>query len=168
MKNIYLTGMMGCGKTAIGKRFARAAKRRFVDTDELVAARSGITISDIFEKYGEAEFRAKESEALFDAAQMEGAVVSCGGGIVLNLENVRVMRQTGRVVYIKRDIEDIIATVNTGTRPLLRDDGSNIRALFEKRRDIYEGACDVVLLNDGSLKLAVERLCAIAEDMGEG
>ncbi len=165
MKNIYLTGMMGCGKTAIGKRFAYAAGADFVDTDELVESRSGLTVNEIFQKYGEAEFRARESEALSIVAERSGAVVSCGGGIVLAPQNVRLMRQSGSVVYIYRDIDDIVASVETGARPLLKKDGSNVRAIFARRAKLYEDSCDVRLQNDGTLEQAVEALAGIAENM---
>lgn len=167
MKNIYLTGMMGCGKTAIGQLFAQQTGREFVDTDELVESGAGMAVSEIFADRGEAYFRALESEALAKAAERQGAVVSCGGGMVLSAQNVQLMKQTGCVVYIRRDIEDIISTVNTDTRPLLKNDGSNIRALFERRRDIYESSCNVVLENGGTLEQAAQRLAEIAEDMAD-
>ncbi|MEG0784709.1 MAG: shikimate kinase, partial [Christensenella sp.] len=94
MGNIYLTGMMGCGKSAIGKRLAERLELPFVDIDLLIEQQQKKTINEIFVQGGEALFRKIEANTLYDAAQNEsGAVVSCGGGTVLADENVCIMRE---------------------------------------------------------------------------
>lgn len=159
MGNIYLTGMMGCGKSAIGKRLAERLELPFVDIDLLIEQQQKKTINEIFMQGGEALFRKIEANTLYDAAQSEsGAVVSCGGGIVLTDENVRIMRETGTVVWIRRDINTIIATINTKKRPLLKDGADEVRRIFNERAPCYEQASDISIDNDAGLDDAVDKL----------
>ncbi len=158
MNNIYLTGIMGCGKTVIGKRLAQTAKREFIDTDEWIERREGKTIAAIFEGDGEAGFRRAESAVLLAASKSERAVVSCGGGIVILEENVRVMKETGVIIYIKRDIDKILADINTNTRPLLKQGAEKLKEIYEVRRAIYEACCDFVLPNNGRIEDAARVL----------
>lgn len=157
MNNIYLTGMMGCGKTTTGKILAGITGRTFFDTDELIERKAGVSIAEIFERFGEAHFRRMESDALEEISEQNDAVVACGGGIVLDEKNVEVMKETGRIIYLDRDIEELIQTVETGKRPLLKDGQQKVRQIFAARKSIYEQAADYrVLCADTPQKTAEE------------
>ena len=86
-QNIVLIGMPGCGKTTIGKLIAQSCGKTFVDTDSMITGKTGMTVNDIFKKYGENEFRKLESEAVREASEKVGQVIATGGGAVLRSEN---------------------------------------------------------------------------------
>ncbi|MGI6153596.1 MAG: shikimate kinase [Christensenellaceae bacterium] len=147
MDNIYLTGMMGCGKTTLGKMLARRLSMSFIDLDECIVQKTGMPITEIFDRYGQQRFREIETEALQNASEMKNTVVACGGGIVLSPENVEIMKKSGKVVYIERDIGEIVRTVDTQTRPLLQGGREDAEQIFRVRKPLYEGACDIKIHN---------------------
>ena len=119
MKNIILIGMMGCGKTTKGRAAAEALKLPFYDIDEIIQRSSGMTIPEIFKEYGEAHFRKMEQKALFSLENQPCGIVSTGGGIVCQGENIQFMRRTGDIIWIFRDIEETVADIDAADRPLL-------------------------------------------------
>lgn len=143
--SIVLTGFMGTGKTTIGKRLCNLTGAQFIDTDELIEKREGMSIPEIFKRYGEGYFRDVESLVLKSLAGVKGAVISTGGGAVIRRENIDALRCGGGVVFcLKADIERVFENIggNTSSRPLL--DGKTIeeaRALLDSRREAY-GNCD--------------------------
>ncbi len=161
MGNIYLTGMMGCGKTAIGRKTARKTGRKFLDIDACIEKETGSTITHIFETLGEAAFRKMETGMLRRIAVKEkDAIVSCGGGIILSDENIALMKQSGVIIYIERDIEEIAGSVSIKNRPVLRQDRDNIKRVFESRRRRYESSCDSSIRNNASIEEAADLLIA--------
>ena len=116
---IYLIGMMGCGKTTKGRAAAEALKLPFYDIDEIIQRSSGMTIPEIFKEYGEAHFRKMEQKALFSLENQPCGIVSTGGGIVCQGENIQFMRRTGDIIWIFRDIEETVADIDAADRPLL-------------------------------------------------
>ena len=142
--NIYLTGIMSCGKTVKGKRAARELGWKFVDTDEYVEKISGKSVKQLFDE-GEKVFRDWESKAILELSQQKNLVVATGGGAILRDRNVSAMRLSGIVVMIERNIEDIIANVRTDTRPLLKDGADKLRSIYESRKDRYYSTCDKVV-----------------------
>jgi shikimate kinase len=143
MENIILTGFMGTGKSSVGKILAERLGCRFIDLDELVVAGSGLTIIEIFARHGEQHFRALESEMLKRLESERGLVVSTGGGAVVNPENRRRMRSTGRVVNLSASAGTIKERL-TGdvARPLLQGDNSleKIIAMIAEREPFYADA----------------------------
>ena len=109
---IYLIGMMGCGKTTKGRAAAEALKLPFYDIDEIIQRSSGMTIPEIFKEYGEAHFRKMEQKALFSLENQPCGIVSTGGGIVCQGENIQFMRRTGDIIWIFRDIEETVADID--------------------------------------------------------
>src|SRR5690242_17456114 len=105
--NIFLVGMMGAGKTTLGKALARRLQREFVDTDKVLVERTGVTVATIFEIEGEESFRRRESAVIAELARREGLVVATGGGAILSAENRRVMRDNGTVVYLRAKIDSL-------------------------------------------------------------
>ena len=144
---IYLVGMMGVGKTTVGRLLAERLDLPFLDSDAQVVANTGMTVPEIFEAKGEAAFRAEESKALRDAAAGDDAVVAVAGGAVLDVENRKLMRDTGRVVWLRADPSTMALRVGRGDgRPLLADDPADALArLYPQRRPLYEGVADIVV-----------------------
>ncbi|MDD3987443.1 MAG: shikimate kinase [Candidatus Omnitrophica bacterium] len=121
MNNIYLVGFMGTGKSAVGCELAKKKKWRFVDLDELIELREGRCIADIFSKKGEPYFRRLEKKILAEVAKENKFIVSCGGGVVTNEDNIRVMKETGFIVCLKATPAVILRRTKqmAGCRPLL-------------------------------------------------
>ena len=152
MRNIYLIGMMGSGKTSTGKVLARLAKMNFVDLDDEIEAQTRLSVNEIFAQKGEPFFRAEEKKALARAAVRQNTVVATGGGIVLNPENVTTMMQTGRVVYLSALFETLWGRVREKRdRPLISvpDPRGTFLKLFEVRRPLYGAAASAEVVTDG-------------------
>jgi shikimate kinase len=143
---IVLIGFMGAGKSSVGRTLARMTSRPRFDTDEMIASRFGLTISEIFEQHGEGKFREAETEALRELSGKGQTIVVTGGGIVLRPENVALLRDLGTIVYLSADEETLFARISRRpTRPLLQT--SNPRAtlieLLAKRLPFYRDAADL-------------------------
>ena len=141
VQNIVLVGMPGCGKSTIGKKMAVLQGKKFIDTDALVEQKAGKSIPDIFRQDGEDAFRALEAEVIETVGKEKGQVIATGGGAVLNLENVRNLKQNGTVVFIKRDIDKLA----TEGRPLSQ--AQDLEAMYKERLPFYEAAADTVMEN---------------------
>jgi shikimate kinase len=146
--HVVLVGMMGTGKTTVGRLVAERLGRPFVDSDEQVEVRTGRTVREIFESDGEAAFRREESEALAEALEAgEPAVVAAAGGVVLDPENRRRLRDAGLVVWLRADPALLVGRVGSAThRPLLADDPAGVlRRLAEERAPLYTEVSDEVI-----------------------
>ncbi len=142
--NIYLTGIMSCGKTVKGKRVARTLGWEFIDADEYIEKISGRTVKQLFAE-GEQVFRNWESKAMYELSLRHNTVIATGGGAILKDVNVSAMRLSGVIVLIERKIEDILNNVNTDTRPLLQAGKDRLVSIYESRKDRYYSTCDVVV-----------------------
>lgn len=140
-QNIVLVGMPSSGKSTVGRALAERMGRRFIDTDDEIVARTGRSITDIFEHEGEGAFRDIESEVIAQLAPIRGAVIATGGGAVLRGQNLLCLRQNGRIYYIDRPLEQLTGTPD---RPLARDTDA-LRRRYEERHDIYLAAADCVI-----------------------
>lgn len=160
--NIYLVGMMGAGKTTIGRRLAQRLKKRFVDCDHEIEGRTGVRIPLIFEIEGEAGFRRRESQVLEALSAERGLVLATGGGAVLDPRNRRLLAQTGLVVYLRVPPEELYArTRHDRNRPLLQVDDplSKLRELHALRDPLYREIADIVMEGGGcSAPTAARRL----------
>ncbi len=146
--NVYLVGMMGAGKTTVGRTLARRLKLRFVDSDHEIEARCGVKIPVIFEIEGEAGFRAREAQALAELTALDGVVLGTGGGAVLAAENRRRLAARGTVVYLRATPEDLYERVkHDRNRPLLatRDPLRRLRELHAERDPLYASIADLVV-----------------------
>lgn len=148
MKNLYLIGMMGAGKTCIGKMVAKKTHRRFVDTDALIEKKAGMTVAEIFEREGESGFRFRETVILASLARKKNLIVSTGGGVVVTPENTQLMRKSGTVVWLKRELNTIIANPRIRRRPLLAKNENAIFDIMKAREPLYKKACHFVVYND--------------------
>lgn len=140
-KPVLLIGMMGCGKSTVGRLLAERMRLPLIDLDEEIARAAGKTIPEIFAQEGEAGFRARETAALERALARGDGVIATGGGIVTRAENIRMMREKGVVVWLCRPLEDMIADVRQDTRPnLAGDKAERMRALYGRRERLYAAA----------------------------
>jgi shikimate kinase len=145
--NIYLVGLMGAGKTTIGRHLAKSLGRRFVDSDHEIEARTGVRIPTIFEIEGEAGFRAREAQVLAELTQEAGLVVATGGGCILSPANRKCLASTGTVIYLFAPPEVLFArTRHDRNRPLLRvpDPLAKLKDLFVQRDPLYREVADMV------------------------
>src|SRR3990167_5748466 len=143
MRNIYLVGFMGTGKTAVGRELAKRKKWQFMDLDELIELKEKRTIADIFAKEGEPYFRRLEKRVLKEVAKEKKFVVACGGGIVIDKENIRTMKETGIIICLSASPEVILKrTQGTSHRPLLNvsDQKKQIELLLKLRAPYYAQA----------------------------
>jgi shikimate kinase len=149
-RHLVLVGLMGVGKSTVGRICAERLHRAFVDTDELVVEISGRSVAELFAQ-GESEFRRWERQAVEQtAASDEPLVVSCGGGVVLDPRNRSALRATGMVVWLRAAPETLLARVGDGSgRPLLAGDpGSALRRLASEREPAYRAAAHEIVDTD--------------------
>jgi shikimate kinase len=151
-KSIVLIGMMGAGKSSVGRCLQRRTGLARLDTDEMVAAQFGISIPEIFEKHGEDKFRHAEMELIRKLAPDRPAIITTGGGIVLRKENVDLLKQLGTVVWLCADEEMLFERASRrNDRPLLQKE--NPRAVFSKlfreREPLYAAAADLRIDTSG-------------------
>lgn len=143
MKNVVLIGFMGTGKSRVGHMAARKLGFKFVDTDDLIVQRLQMSVSDIFERLGEAKFRDIERQVVADVSAKEGQVIATGGGVPLNEENITNLKRNGLLICLAAN-PDIIyrRTLRSESRPLLqaKDRLEQIRSLLESRRFYYDVA----------------------------
>ncbi|MCD8118058.1 MAG: shikimate kinase [Lachnospiraceae bacterium] len=159
MKNIYLIGFMGSGKTTIATALAEKLGLTEIEMDAWIVNKEGMSINDIFAKFGESYFRQVETDLLRELAGKEDIIVSCGGGAVLREENAALMRQAGRILLLKAKPETIYERVKDSTeRPLLNGNMNvdYIRGLMDARQPRYLAAADAVVVVDGK---SVEEIC---------
>lgn len=152
--NIYLVGMMGAGKTTVGKKLSRMIGWQFADLDQNIEAMTGVSVATIFEIEGEAGFRQREAQTLAKLAEEKNLVVATGGGVVLNPINRVLMLGSGMVVYLHAAPDLLYSrTKHDKGRPLLQvaDPLERIKTLVEKRDPLYREVADVVI--DSSIGL---------------
>lgn len=142
MTNLVLVGMPGSGKTTVGRELAELSGKPFVDLDEEIVRRAGVSIPEIFASQGESAFRALEHEVLAEVCAGHGQVIATGGGAVLWSENRAAMRRTGWVCYLRRRLEDL----PTEGRPLSQT--GSLAEMERVRHPLYLGACDRSVWND--------------------
>lgn len=139
---------MGAGKTTIGKRLARALKRRFVDCDHEIEKKTGASIPLIFEIEGESGFRAREKRVIDDLSQEPGVVLATGGGAVLDPENRQRLSERGLVVFLYAPVELLVArTRNDTNRPLLQtgNRAERLREIMLQREPLYREIADLTV-----------------------
>ncbi len=158
---IFLTGMMGSGKSSLGRKLASLLRWQFIDLDEQVEKRAGLTVSEIFDKLGEQAFRTFESEALLGLADSTDCVIALGGGTLMNTNNLSIVLRSGTLAYLQMSEEAIIARlreINSADRPLLdqkfseyaetTEQNKSCGALLRAREPGYSAAHVVVAVAD--------------------
>lgn len=146
--NIFLVGLMGAGKTSVGRLLARRLKLRFFDSDHEIERRCGVKIPVIFEIEGEAGFRNREEQAIAELTALHGIVLATGGGAVVAADNRRRLAANGTVIYLNARPEDLYKRVrHDRNRPLLAsgDPLARLRALHAERDPLYRAVADLVV-----------------------
>lgn len=147
-QNVYLVGLMGAGKTTVGRTLARRLEKQFVDSDHEVEARTGVPIPTIFEIEGETGFRKREAQVIAELTESRGLVMATGGGAVLNPESRALLKANGFVVYLDVPPETLFERVrHDRNRPLLRvaDPLGKLRELHTQRDPFYREVADLVI-----------------------
>jgi len=166
MNNIYLVGFMGTGKTAAGKELAKIKEWQFVDLDELIELKEKRTIPDIFAKSGEPYFRRIEKRVLQEVAKEEKFVVACGGGIVIDKDNIKVMKDTGIIICLFATPEVILKRASGYThRPLLNvsDQKKQIELLLKLRAPYYAQADKTIDTSKLAVEQVVEKIIGVTK-----
>ena len=145
MKNVVLIGMMGSGKTTVGKLLAQRLQKQLVDTDALIEAREGCTVQELFETQGEPYFRSVELGVAQALSLRSDLIIACGGGLPMQEEAMRPLKESGVVLWLDRDPGEIFDTEDMTGRPLAKDGREAFIALAEQRRAVYEGWADAAI-----------------------
>lgn len=148
MDNIVLCGFMGCGKSTVGKNIARKTGKQFLDMDTYIEEKAGMSVSEIFEKYGESGFRDMEHEACKELSEKSGYIIASGGGAFTFSRNAEVFKGKDTIVLLDVPLDVIKFRLrNDKTRPLLQkpDKDKVMQALYEKRLPLYTSAADIVV-----------------------
>lgn len=146
--NFFLVGLMGAGKTTVGRALARLTDKHFLDSDHEIEARTGVRVPIIFEIEGEAGFRAREAEVIAELTAMQDIVLATGGGAVLNPANREALKRNGFVIYLRANADDLYQrTCHDKNRPLLQtaDPKARLQELFEARDPLYREVADLVI-----------------------
>ncbi len=147
--NLILCGMMGVGKTTVGIKIAELTGRRWYDTDGLIVDKHG-KISDIFEYYGEAHFRKLETEIVKELIKQDNLVISTGGGLVLKNENNVLLKENGKIVFLRATLDTLSVRLHVDeTRPLLHTSAESLQQRLEKlmaeRTPVYAHVADFIV-----------------------
>lgn len=158
-RNLVLIGMSGCGKSTLGKLAAEKLGKTFVDTDAEIIKRIGMSIADYFAAYGEDSFRKVETEVVQEISTQNNLVISTGGGVIKNPENIRWLKGNGTVIWIQRDPE-LLESGNG--RPLVPDQEA-VRRLYKERLPLYTAAAETIIENDGNEEDALQKILTAFE-----
>ncbi len=153
-RNIVLIGMPSCGKTTVGRELAGQLGLQFADTDDLIVEKAGKPITEIFSSEGESGFRNTEADVIKELSKSQGLVIATGGGAVLRQENVSLLKENGVLIFLDRDLQNLITT---DSRPL----SSSKEALekrYRERYDIYCHSADFKISGNGSIEDNVNRI----------
>ena len=147
-RHIFLVGMPGSGKSALGRRVAMKLRMPYLDTDAYLTERTGMNTAQLYEIYGEQAFRDGETRLLMELINATPGMISTGGGVALREVNRRIMKDHGYIVLIDRPIDDIMMDIRAEKRPLLAQKGrEEIERIYNERMPIYRSVADATLDN---------------------
>ncbi|MEF9878776.1 MAG: shikimate kinase [Clostridia bacterium] len=167
-RHIFLVGMPGSGKSALGRRVAVKLQMPYLDTDVYLTETTGMDTAQLYEKFGEQAFRDGETNLLQSLINATPGVISTGGGVCLREVNRRLMKNHGVIVLIDRPIDDIMLDIRAEKRPLLAQKGrEEIERIYNERMPIYRSAADIVMDNGNGFHnglIALEEIVRRVED----
>ena len=155
-RNLVLIGMPSCGKTTVGKAVSKALDMEFIDSDELIVKKTGMSIPEIFKTMGEKGFREIESKVIAEISLLQNKVIATGGGVVLNNRNTKLLKANGFVVFLDRPLGLLVTTLD---RPL-SSDRKALEKRYNERYDIYCKSADAIIDASGSIE---ENISAVKE-----
>ena len=159
--NIIITGFMGTGKSVVAKELARKLKMEYIDTDQVIEGRQGISIADIFAGHGENYFREQEDKLVKELSQKENMVIATGGGTLLSSNNAGILNQTGEIICLYADSRTIYNRIRRkNNRPLLKRENvlSEINRLLEERKKAYNNFAIKIDTTDLSVQEVVDKI----------
>lgn len=172
MRNVFLIGPMGSGKTTIGQKLARRLGLHFHDSDQEIVDRTGVDVSLIFEIEGEEGFRERESRVLDDLTASDQVLIATGGGAILRASNRQWLRQRGIVVYLQASVEQQLSRLrNDKSRPLIQLENRHAKLieLANERDPIYAELADLTFpARNRSVEQTVERIHKALQAYGSG
>ena len=151
-KNIVLVGMPGCGKSSVGRTLAALTNREFVDADEALLKRFGMSAGDMIKTHGEEYFRQRETEVITELGKASGLIIATGGGCVTREENYRLLHQNGSIFWLRRELSNL----PTEGRPLSQR--GSLEEMYKKRAPLYQRFADHVVDNMHSVESAAETI----------
>jgi len=161
-KNIFLIGLMGAGKTTIGRQIANELSLEFFDSDHEIENRTGVTVTHIFDIEGESGFRKRETAMLDELTLKKGIVLATGGGAILNAENRQFLMSRGITIYLYADINTLLErTSKDRNRPLLQTENpqAKLEELLKIRDPLYRETADIVIdTGKDSVRLAIKEI----------
>lgn len=156
MQNIVLIGMPGCGKSTISRLISKKLLKRLIDTDLEFEKVYGVKPGDFIIRFGEVDFRNKETKIIKDVSKLSGCVIATGGGVVERAENYDFLRQNSIIIYVKRELK----LLSTSSRPLSK----NIEELFTHRRPLYENLADICVENSHSVDFCADKIIDLIDN----
>ncbi len=166
--NIFLVGLMGAGKSTIGRQLARELGKQFRDSDSEIEKRTGVSIDVIFDIEGEQGFRRRETRMLQELVEERGIVLATGGGAILASDNRQLLRDNGLIIYLKASAEHLAGRVKLDRRrPLLQtgDKLAKIRELMTQREPVYQQLADMVVeTNNRSIPRVVREISKMIKE----
>ena len=169
MNNIILTGFMGTGKSSVGKKLANYLSFDYVDTDCLIVEKTGLSIADIFQKYGEKYFRKLEKDVIGSLISKERHVISVGGGAVVNSGNLSLLKRCGLLICLKASPENIASRLKgDNSRPVLSGDNDieNIRSILKRREEYYVKAGESIDTSEKNVDEIVSEIMCLIDKKG--
>lgn len=164
--NIALIGFMGSGKTTVGELLAKKLQMQFVETDEEIVKREGKSIPDIFSEKGEPYFRDIEKKVIAEVSANDNQIISCGGGVVLNKENIIELKKNSVVILLDVSLDVAWERVQENTnRPLARNKVA-FTERYSQRASIYKDATDIHVNGDGNAEEVLEEILSILKSIG--
>ncbi len=162
MKNLYLIGFMGSGKTTVGKLVARNLRCSFVDVDDLITKEFGTSIRNIFESHGEEGFRSVERDILVNLSRQQDLVVATGGGAYENPDNRRLIKQSGNVIFLNASLDTITTRLSQNERELrpLWTNLDDLRSLFHRRLKSFEDCTKIITVDEQSPLETASVICS--------
>jgi len=158
---------MGSGKTTVGKRVAKRLLMKFVDMDKYIEKKSGMSVGEIFDKFGESEFRRLETEAAKELSETDGQVIATGGGVVLNPENLSALKSGGVIVLLQVSSKTVLKRLENNTsRPLLAqsDKDTAVAELLNQRSPLYRAAASIIVDGDMPINQTANQIVNFAKN----
>lgn len=155
---IYLCGFMGCGKSRIGRELAKKTGMTFADLDRYIVGHEGITIPEIFERYGEPHFRVLEAKYIREMP--DNSIVALGGGAIINENTAKTAKETGKVIFLDADFETCYGRIkDDSNRPLAYNNPKEkVKELYDTRKPIYAERADIVINAAGTPAQIIEKI----------